>query len=669
MSFLAKINVLPKSVFELIAAGEVVERPSSAVKELIENSIDAGAKKITVEIKNGGVKYIRVTDDGSGIEKDDVRNAFRSHATSKISSGSDLDKIMTFGFRGEALSSIAQVSKVSILTRTADEEFGTEFSIEGGEEKYFSEAGCPVGTTVIVRDLFYNTPARMKFLKKDATESGYVYDIVSKEALSHPDVSVTFIKDNRKSFFTPGDGRILSAVQAVFGMEFQSELIYCSGGNDFIKVEGYITKPAYSRPNRSSQITFVNSRYVKIPLVASALDNAYKNTVMNGKYPACVLFISADPGFVDINVSPSKTVVRFSNEKYVYDAVYFSAVTALNNDTQILKAQTKMSDEKIFGVKKDNFVQLRMSQDTSEKIKKDTADYAKYHSHEKKSSKFDYDVFLENAENLKDFDSKSGGENYSSVKYYPPAEKEKISPVLNDSADIKYVTGENENDLSVVPDEINSVQKIGEEKKEEISPVAVVEENEKTFDDVKLVGEAFKTYIIVEKDKKLYFIDKHAAHERILFNFFSSEKNNIPSQIIYPVQVTLTQKEYEAVIENLPVFEKSGYLIDDFGDRTVIVRGVPEKLDSEDIAEILRESAAELYKGAEKPIPEKLDWIYHSTSCRAAIKEGDDISDEEKLNLARRVLSDNDIRYCPHGRPVLFELSENQLKKLFGRIV
>ena len=341
-----KINILPKSLACLIAAGEVVERPSSVVKELMENSIDAGATKITVEIKNGGVRYIRITDNGCGISRDDVRAAFISHATSKISVQEDLDAIFTLGFRGEALASVAAVAHIEMLTKTADENIGTKYCISGGEEKELCDAGCPDGTTIMIRDLFYNTPARMKFLKKDMTEGSYVADVAAKIALSHPEISITLIKDNRRTLFTPGDGRLMTVINEVYGKDFGSTLIECSGSADGVSVKGFVSKPVHSRPNRTMQHLFVNGRYVKLPVAASALDNAYKNQIMTGKYPACVLFLEVNPAMVDVNVHPAKTQVRFATEKPVYDAIYFSAVSALQRgDTPVqIKTQVRRDD-------------------------------------------------------------------------------------------------------------------------------------------------------------------------------------------------------------------------------------------------------------------------------------------------------------------------------------
>ena len=327
-----KINVLPQHVAELIAAGEVVERPSSVVKELIENSVDAGAKRITVEIKNGGVRFIRISDDGCGISRDDIRNAFVSHATSKIKTGSDLDRITTLGFRGEALASVAAVARVETLTKTADEDIGTRYVIEGGKEKTCEDAGCPDGTTFIIRDIFYNTPARMKFLKKDSTEGNYVSDVVVRLALSHPGIAFSLIKDNKRVLSTSGSGSLKDTVYFVFGREFSSSLIECGYTVDSVSVSGFVSLPAAGRATRNMQHCFVNGRYVKIPSASSALDNAYKNSVMVGKFPSCVLFINVPPESVDVNVSPAKTEVRFSDERKIYEVIYYAALGAIRSN-------------------------------------------------------------------------------------------------------------------------------------------------------------------------------------------------------------------------------------------------------------------------------------------------------------------------------------------------
>ncbi|MCD7775484.1 MAG: DNA mismatch repair endonuclease MutL [Clostridiales bacterium] len=639
---MAKINVLPKHIAALIAAGEVVERPSSVIKELLENSIDAGATNISVEIKNGGIRYMRITDNGCGISRDDIRSAFISHATSKIKIEEDLDRIMTLGFRGEALASVAAVSHVEVLTKTSDEKIGTRYTISGGAEEDLDDAGCPDGTTMIIRDLFYNTPARMKFLKKDNTEGNYVSDTVGKIALSHPEISFTLIKDNRRTLFTPGDGRLMTVINQVYGREFGSGLIECKGEAEGISVDGYISKPVNSRPNRTMQHCFVNGRYVKIPVAASALDNAYKNQIMTGKYPSCVLFLTVNPMLVDVNVHPAKTQVRFSSEKPVYDAVYFSSVSALRErDTQVVaKIQPK------------NTIGFSYPKTESSRTEAKPADAER--------------VALS-----------IGGESDLKKETPPPIDSmyKNVKPAFNtgespfvvvrqpDEPFYRYESDDGADALNMRPSKSADTDNSAEKQ-----PQTNLQREELDCEPFKIVGEAFETYIIAEQKGKLLFVDKHAAHERIIFNSLKNQKKQIYSQVLLsPVNVTLTGKDYNSVINNLDIFSKSGFVIEDFGEGTVRVRECPTELSDGDVGEIVLEMADQLSKNSQNPESEKLDWLYHSTACRAAVKAGDKISETEMESLVKTVLTDDEVRYCPHGRPVLFVMTEYDIKKLFGR--
>lgn len=637
-----KINILPKSLANLIAAGEVVERPSSVVKELLENSIDAGSTKITVEIKNGGVRYIRITDNGCGIAREDVRAAFISHATSKISVQEDLDAIFTLGFRGEALASVAAVSHVEMLTKTEDEEIGTKYCISGGEEKEISDAGCPNGTTIMIRDLFYNTPARMKFLKKDMTEGSYVADVVSKIALSHPEISITLIKDNRRTLFTPGDGRLVTVINEVYGKDFGATLIECEGEAGGISVKGYVSKPIHSRPNRTMQHLFVNGRYVKLPVAASALDNAYKNQIMVGKYPACVLFLEVNPATVDVNVHPAKTQIRFASEKPVYDAIYFSAVSALQRGDTPVKIKTEVKRNDHLFIPKTEIKQVEMTPKT-----------------EKISLSVDTETEKKEVPPIENM-YKGIKKDFSPKPVYKPA------PVIRETPTPMF-SFEDEEDVLGMCKPVEKQEEKQEEVKEEKIEIKE-EKKEEPVPDFKVIGEAFNTYILVQTKKELLFVDKHAAHERIIFNSLKKQDRQIYSQMLMvPVTVTLSAKDYNAVLSNLDVFKKSGYCVDDFGEGTVRVTECPTELSDGDVAEIVAEIADKLAKNTSDPEPEKLDWLYHSTACRAAIKAGDNISHLEMEDLVKKVLTDDEVRYCPHGRPVMFSMSEYEIKKLFGR--
>ncbi len=698
-----KINVLPKSVAELIAAGEVVERPSSAVKELIENSIDAGAQSVTVEIKNGGVKYIRVTDDGCGIHREDVRTAFISHATSKIRTGEDLDSIFTLGFRGEALPSVAAVSRLSMLTRTQEEETGTLIEIEGGEEVYFDDAGCPVGTTITVRDLFFNTPARMKFLKKDMTEGTYVSDTVSKTAISHPEIRFTLIKDGKQVLSTPGNGNLRDAVFAVFGKEIADSLIPCDYEYKSVRISGFISRPLNNRPNRNLQYCFVNGRYVRMSVAAAALDEAYKNRIMVGKFPVCFLFADIPAEKTDVNVHPAKTEIRFSDDAGVFEAIFYAAVNALNKgDTArpeaVLRDKKDITAKKAPSVSQLSFVQdspkpaaVQKPQITAERSAKVgvPGEAAK----EKKVS-----VFGATASVSKAFTGDEGADDglikpVRSEVFGRAPEK----AVFCDTSDVfgnlisadearrkneaeGNYTGSvgslpvpgKEKAAAAVQDKKDTAKPLLSEKETENSPAYpdfVKAEEKKGIPHFTIVGEVFRTYILVECEGKLLIIDKHAAHERMIFNEISEKGFSEASQILLaPVSVHLSGREYAAVLENLSVFSSGGFLVEDFGGGAVIVRECPVALQKEDIAAIITEMAGELLRGNMKPVPEKLDWLYHSTACRAAVKAGDEMKEEEMTGFVARLLSDDSIRYCPHGRPVMYELTKREIEKQFGRV-
>ncbi len=610
---MAKINKLPKHMADLIAAGEVVERPASVVKELMENAVDAGATSITVEIQRGGISYIRVTDDGCGIEREDVKTAFVSHATSKIRTADDLNSILTLGFRGEALPSIAAVSKVNLITKTATEEMGTSISIEGGQIIDISDAGCAVGTTMIVRELFYNTPARMKFLKKDSSEGNFVSSAVEKLALSHPEISFRFIRDGKQVFTTNGDGNLQNVCFSAFGRDFSNGLINVGSSVGNVSVNGLITPPFNCRGSRGMQYFFVNGRSVKNGTITAAFENAYKNSVMVGKFPGGVLFITLPPELVDVNVHPSKIEVRFSDERGIFDAVYHSVKTALNENDRVKQAslpQKKPTFEDFAIKPRVEFKQTTVEENIAftEKVLKPLS-----------TTLFVNDVKVEYT-----------AEDDDPLKIEFPVSK----PV----------------EKAVIKEEIPSLPK-------------------ETENEIRLIGEAYKTYVLIELNGTLCVIDKHAAHERILFNKLKSSENNVGSQmLLIPITVTLGKEEYSAVTENIETISKAGFELEDFGNGTVIVRSCPMDLDACEIAPLIDELADHIIKNRRDISPEHLDWIYHNVACRSAIKAGDTNSDMELLELAKQVVNDNDVRFCPHGRPVLIELSKYELEKQFGRV-
>lgn len=610
---MGKIKELPKEIWELIAAGEVVERPASVVKELLENSIDAGADAITLEIQNGGIRYIRITDNGCGIARNDVPLAFLSHATSKISKANDLDAIMTLGFRGEALASVAAVSKTEMITKTTEEKIGTRIEINGGEKISLDDAGCPDGTTIIIRDLFYNTPARMKFLKSDKSEGMAVAGVVDKIALSHPEISIRFIKDGKEISCTNGNGSLIDAVCSVYGREFSDTLIPVEYEYNNIKVTGFVSKPFNSRGSGSMQMFFVNNRYIKNKTACAAINEAYKNSIMVGRFPACVLFIEIIPELVDVNVHPAKTEVRFSNKKLIFDAVYYAVKNTISADNSRVQASLERKTERSV---------LLPVQPVAEQT-----------------------VMAE----------------YSSEKTIPPYNENSFNIQFNSTESTKYSSSDDEIDLSVSNVVPNS------EKKDNTESTA--ETQNKINFDFKYLGEAFKTYIFAEYNGKLVIIDKHAAHERMIYNNLKKEMGSEGSQMLLkPVTVILQKDEYCAVVENLETLSNAGFEVDDFGDGSVVVRACPVDLEKEEINALFTEVAAYLAENKKSIIPDKLDWIYHSVSCRAAIKAGNISTDYELIEFTKQLLADESIKYCPHGRPVLVELTKYEIDKQFGRV-
>lgn len=623
-----EINILPKEVYQLIAAGEVVERPSSVIKEMIENSIDAGAKSITVEIKNGGTTYMRITDDGCGIAKSEVKKVFIPHATSKIKYSEDLDKIATLGFRGEAMASIAAVAKVQLLTRTPDEEVGTRYEIAGSQEIEFCEAGCPVGTTICVADIFFNTPARMKFLKKDVTEANAVASVVEKIAVSHPEISFRFIRDGKQTLITSGNGELKDAIYSVFGREFAQSLIPVDYTSNNMRVSGFVTKPSMSRKSRGMQFFFINSRLVKTQTAMAALEQAYRNSIMVGKYPGCVLNIECDSSFVDVNVHPAKIEVRFANEKPVFDLVYYATKSAIEaGDTPVEMRFNKNVQKPVqdFWAKPEPPVQTTFTH----------------------TEKEDFDDAWSVSASV-------GGKDYFSKKE---------NEIVNDTPTQKFSL-----DISEIMKAENDEESVQEAKTDEPTEQNIDNASQTSIPDFKLIGEVFKTYILIEMESSLYIIDKHAAHERMNFEKLKSSLEINSQVLLSPVTVRLSTDEYNTVLQNIDLYTKCGFFIEDFGNSTVIVRECPSILDGEDVAGLIEETAEKLLDGKTDITPDKLDWILHSASCRAAVKAGDYTSRYEMEIFVKKLLSNPDIRYCPHGRPVMIKLSRYDIEKQFGRV-
>lgn len=626
-----RIDLLPKDVFELISAGEVVERPASAVKEAVENSIDAKSKHITVEIRRGGISYIRITDDGCGIDREDVPLAFVSHATSKIKDAKDLDAISSLGFRGEALAAAGSVSRVEMFTRTESEETGTHYIIEGGAEIIYDECGAEKGTTLIIRDLFYNTPARMKFLKKDFSEGNAVAAVMQRAALSHPEIAFKFIRESKTEFITSGNGDLKAAIYSVLGREFASSLIPVNSEVNGISVSGYVCKPVFCRQSRAGQYTFLNGRFVRSGTVCAAVEQAYKNSSMTGKFPSFVLNLTVPFSSVDVNVHPAKTEVRFSDEKRIFDAVYSSVKASIfSNDTR--------PQINIGGIKK-----AIPSPDTvsEEKFFQTSAPI-----HIEKKTEAVKPELSEIKPSVLNFKQDSTPFFLRDDIVIPKREEINVNPPeIKEEPEIKMPAAEAE-----------------PKEESEREPLKAPEP------EIRLIGEAFRTYIIVEKGESVFIIDKHAAHERIIFNELLKSTAVQSQALLEPRSLSLEPAIYSAVCENLEEFEKAGFEIEDFGNMSVVVRAVPSVLRKEDIAETVT-AAARLFQCGGTAVSNDLkEDILHTVACKAAIKANFTTPSEEMLSLAKKVLSDREVFYCPHGRPVAYELSKRDLERQFKRI-
>lgn len=620
---MSSINILSREISELIAAGEVIERPASVIKELVENSIDAGAEHITVEIKNGGTTYMRVTDDGAGMSFEDVPKAFLRHATSKIFTKDDLDNIITLGFRGEALASVAAVGRVEVMTKQKDDTYGTLYSIAGSEEISHEKSGCPDGTTIVIRDLFYNVPARLKFMKKDVTEANAVSNIMQKIALSHPDISFKLIRDNRMEFNSAGDGELYSAIYAVYGKDFARDLLAVDYEYNGIHVSGYTVKPLYAKSNRTFQNFFVNGRYIRSKLCSSALENAYENMLMTGKFPPCVIMIELSPHEMDVNIHPSKAEVRFTDEKRVTDAVYFAVKNTLVGNNLIYEFEIKQPSDWQSSEKKTEAVQQEITFNPIE----DKPDEKPVEVPEKVQITPEPVVTEIVPEPIAE-------------PVYEPVQK-----------DFKYITPEKfvkPVEKTDVPRETNSP----EEKKP-----------------VRIIGEAFNLYILAEYDGKIIIVDKHAAHERIIFERLKSGNGKQYSQaLLMGIKVLLTTEEIDIMENNTEILENMGFVFD-FSERPCITAtAVPTFIMDSDIESIISEVAYNLRMHKQNPQSEMLDDMLHNMACKAAVKANDRSSPEEMKSLVEQIIADDKIRHCPHGRPVMFTMTKANIDHQFKRI-
>ena len=719
---MAVIHVLDKHTAELIAAGEVVERPASVVKELLENSIDAGAAQVTVSIESGGVKLIEISDNGTGIEAEYISTAFIRHATSKIEKPDDLNSIHTLGFRGEALASIASVARVELTTRTEADEFATVYRIEGGEEISREPGARAVGTTIRVKDLFYNTPARMKFLKKDSSEGTFVADTIAHVALSHPEVSVKFIREGKLQYVTPGDGQLRSAAYAVLGREFSRDLIELKNQEGVYRITGLITPPKSCRASRSMQHFYINGRYVRNRTMMAGMEMAFKGTMMQGKFPGGILLLEMPADLVDVNVHPAKIEARFARENDVFDVVYHAVKLALAQpgtgerlftfDADEKNENEKTIDKKIENdVKKNNFTglsaiisgqadpgtlpqQRREPAKTEERPPLRTEPVGKaaptaaprWQSGTQNAPMLDPFVTLHSpeAESPRTAEPFRAAASETQLDVEPElagAEDAKIHAAQDHMVAWDTVPAVQEN--KAVPSAPEIPDEPAEQKRaaaacpaEELSAEAA-EPEQLNFDPtagqpepLRYVGEVFKTYILAERGDELCLIDKHAAHERQLYEKLAASYGNVPGQLLLePAAIDLSAEEKQALLDNIPLLENAGLEIADFGGNTVVLRAVPADVEPQNAESLLVEIANKLLKGGHDALNEHTEWVLHSISCRAAIKAGDKSSPQELLALAEKILSGEVPPFCPHGRPCVLKLTRKELEKQFGRIV
>ena len=686
---MSRINVLEKHVAELIAAGEVVERPSSVIKELVENSIDAGATAVTVEIKNGGTTFMRVSDNGCGIEREDIPKAFLRHATSKVKIQDDLDSISTLGFRGEALASVSAVAQVELITCADTEDVGTLYKIYGGDEISLEDTGCPKGTTIIVRDLFYNIPARQKFLKKDVSEGNSVAQVMDRIALSHPEIAFTFIRDSKVTLKTSGDGKLKSAIYSVFGRDFANSMLEVDYKLGPVEVKGYISKPESARPTRSMQTFFVNGRFVKTRTAAAALDEAAKGSVMVGKFLSCVLNLKISFSAVDVNVHPAKIEVRFVNERPVFDAVYHGVKAALLSDNEHKKAQLFSKPVTVSKIEPFTYSTVKsVKEDKTEQTSKIITGVNRTVTSSSNSKPFyersvsvndtnrERDAFLHSLDVIKKDEEK----RKSTIDIFDKPE-DILKPneaVLNVNSGIEPVSVSEFSEKPVIIED--AAENIASPKpaKEIFEPdvnsggssrLDVFDEiSAKSEFDFKYIGEVFSTYIIAEIDKKLLLVDKHALHERIIYEKLKTEANTYTQLLLTPVLVTLQKDEYNAVVQNLDLLKECGFEAEDFGNGTVVIRSSPQYLDSADVESSICEMASYLIKNKVDIKSEQMDWVFHNVACRAAVKAGNKSTSSELISLVRQMLEKPELKNCPHGRPVCVELTKRDIEKQFGRV-
>lgn len=683
-----RIHLLPRALADLIAAGEVVERPASVVKELVENAIDAGADKITIEIKNGGVSYMRVTDNGCGMSREDAARAFLRHATSKLHTAEELAGIATLGFRGEALAALAAVARVELMTKEKGAVSGTLLRVAASDISEPEDAGCPEGTTLVVRDLFFNTPARQKFLKKEVTEAAQVAAAVDRAALANPGIAFRFFKDGREELTTAGDGSLQNVVYQIYGRELCAKMVPVDYTMDKITVRGFAGRPEASRPNRNMQNFFLNGRYVKSRVFTAALEEAMKNSVMTERFPLCVLNVQIDPRLVDINVHPAKLEVKFTYERPVYDAVYFAVQSALRADDS--RAEFRLAG----GAGR---VHIPRDPDPGERAKQTflrmaAADYREQildAGREKTARSTPARPGIEREESGEGVEAPAVAYRTErgaqprrvdlDVRYsdYVTEESERPRPQMIPQAagsDVPASEAESAAERTESPAAAETEQKAAGQEKTAAVPgrTAPDEHTQEQPEELsfRVVGELYRTYIIVELESEMLLIDKHAAQERIHFERLRAARQAPEMQaLLAPVPVQLERAEYATVLSHLGDFEQLGFSIEDFGGGSVLVRAVPMDISGQDAAALVVEIAGKIASGAKEIEPAIYDELLHSIACKAAMKGGQKNAPEDLENLVRQLLAMPDIRYCPHGRPVAVATSKSQIERQFMRAV
>ena len=712
---MGRIIVLDENTSNKIAAGEVVERPASVIKELVENSIDAGATSISVEIRNGGISYIKVTDNGSGMDEDDVEIAFERHATSKIKRAEDLDSIITMGFRGEALASIAAVSSVELQTKTVSSTYGMYVHISGGVFKEVRQTGCPVGTTFIIKDLFYNTPARYKFLKKDSTEAGYISDTISRIALGNPEVAFKLISNKAVLIHTPGNNDLKSTIYSIYGKEIVKELIQVEYQDERFKITGYIGKPEAARANRNYQSLYINKRYVKSKLVSYAVEQAYSSILMKNKFPFYVLNIELNPTLVDANVHPAKMDVRFADESYLSRALYMAVSNALSSGSLFNPVSVSNKDRELFkfkDIEPKDYVQEQLVNKTNIDINK-TA-YSAIDNN-KTAKEISNNLLRVQQSQVQQSHTPQTNVQPPYVEQYPVQDFTKTEEIMlftkaleplartdlrnnlkcaeNNDNSLNRASNIGKDSFNIATEEVNSsnddylLQKqvlynavvanaIDNLEPEQVSTSAISDASfskaDAELEDMKYIGQAFSTYIILQNGDELVLVDQHAAHERILYEKLKvkyESQENTTQLLLEPVVIQLQTYELNIIKSKEELFNKIGFVFEDFGNNSIIIRGIPYLLEGYSPRDIFLEVADKMQESVNPLNTPLADDIIHTIACKAAIKANKKLDDREVHQLLNELAKTGRRYTCPHGRPTVIRLTKYEIEKMFKRIV